>query len=84
MLLRGVKPEWILETVFQEKVSIVWLLVPWAQDILDALESKRLHLRDYQLKGWRLMHIGAQPVPPSLIQRWRRFFLGRSMIQIMV
>jgi acyl-CoA synthetase (AMP-forming)/AMP-acid ligase II len=74
VLLRGVKPEWILETVFQEKVSIVWLLVPWAQDILDALESKRLHLRDYQLKGWRLMHIGAQPVPPSLIQRWRRFF----------
>src|SRR5699024_4805372 len=23
---------------------------------------------------WRLMHIGAQPVPPSLINRWRKYF----------
>ena len=74
VLLRGVKPEWILRTVTEEKCTIVWLLVPWAQDILDAIESGRVNLEHYLLDQWRLMHIGAQPVPPSLIHRWMRYF----------
>ncbi|NMD38822.1 MAG: AMP-binding protein [Christensenellaceae bacterium] len=74
ILLRGVSPEWVLRTVSDEKVSIVWLLVPWAQDILDAIESGEVKLEDYDLSRWRLMHIGAQPVPPSLIQRWKQYF----------
>ncbi|MDD4238306.1 MAG: class I adenylate-forming enzyme family protein [Desulfotomaculaceae bacterium] len=74
VLLRGVKPEWILKAVSDEKVTIVWLLVPWAQDILDAIERGDVKLEDYQLDQWRLMHIGAQPVPPSLIQRWKKYF----------
>lgn len=74
VLLRGVEPKWILEAVSEEKITIVWLLVPWAQDILDAIESKEVNLKDYQLDQWRLMHIGAQPVPPSLIIRWKKVF----------
>ena len=74
VLLRGVKPEWILRTVSEEKISIVWLLVPWAQDILDAIDSGEVKLEDYDLSHWRLMHIGAQPVPPSLIHRWKKYF----------
>lgn len=74
VLLRGVRPEWILKTVSEEKCTIVWLLVPWAQDILDAIESGAVDLKDYDLAQWRLMHIGAQPVPPSLIRRWKQFF----------
>ena len=74
VLLRGVKPEWILRTVTEEKCTIVWLLVPWAQDLLDAIESGRVNLDDYLLSQWRLMHIGAQPVPPSLIKRWMSIF----------
>lgn len=74
VLLRGVKPEWILRTVTEEKCTIVWLLVPWAQDILDAIESGRINIDDYYLSSWRLMHIGAQPVPPSLIRRWLKIF----------
>jgi len=31
VLLRGIKPEWILRTVSEEKITIVWLLVPWAR-----------------------------------------------------
>ncbi len=76
VLLRGVKPEWILKTVSEEKITIVWLLVPWAQDILDALDRGDLKLEDYELSQWRLMHIGAQPVPPSLIHRWKKYFPG--------
>ncbi len=74
VLLRGVKPEWILRAVTEEKCTIVWLLVPWAQDLLDAIESGRVNLNDYMLEQWRLMHIGAQPVPPSLIHRWKKYF----------
>jgi len=74
VLLRGVKPEWILRTVTEEKCTIVWLLVPWAQDILDAIDDGRVDLSKYRLSQWRLMHIGAQPVPPSLIRRWKDVF----------
>lgn len=74
VLLRGVKPEWIIRTVSEEKITIVWLLVPWAQDILDAIERGDINLEDYDLAQWRLMHIGAQPVPPSLIRRWKKYF----------
>ncbi|MBQ7107553.1 MAG: AMP-binding protein [Clostridia bacterium] len=74
VLLRGVKPEWILRAISEEKCSIVWLLVPWAQDLLDAIESGSIDLNDYYLEKLRLMHIGAQPVPPSLINRWLKIF----------
>jgi len=74
IILKGVKPRWILEAVSEEKATIVWLLVPWAQDILVAIESGEVSLADYQLEQWRLMHIGAQPVPPSLIRNWKKVF----------
>ena len=74
VLLKGVKPEWILRTVSEERCTIVWLLVPWAQDILDAIERGDIDLKELHLDQWRLMHIGAQPVPPSLINRWKQVF----------
>jgi acyl-CoA synthetase (AMP-forming)/AMP-acid ligase II len=74
VILKGVSPDWILEAVSEEEGTIVWLLVPWAQDILLKLDRGELHLEDYKLGQWRLMHIGAMPVPPSLIQRWREYF----------
>ncbi len=74
VLLKGIKPEWILRTVSEEKCTIVWLLVPWAQDILDAIDRKEINPKEYDLSKWRLMHIGAQPVPPSLIKRWKKIF----------
>ena len=74
VLLKGVKPEWILRAVSEERCTIVWLLVPWAQDILDAIDRGEVKLEDYSLGQWRLMHIGAQPVPPALIRRWKSVF----------
>ena len=78
VLLKGVKPEWILRAASEEKCTIVWLLVPWAQDILDSIDRGEIDLNEYQLDQWRLMHIGAQPVPPSLIKRWREHFPNHS------
>ncbi len=74
VLLKGTKPEFILDAISKERCTIVWLLVPWAQDILDALDRGDVKLSDYHLDQLRLMHIGAQPVPPSLIKRWMAYF----------
>jgi len=74
VILKGIKPQWILEAVSQEQITIVWLLVPWAQDILVAIENGDVNLKEYQLDQWRLMHIGAQPVPPTLIKNWKKVF----------
>ena len=74
VLLTGTSPEIILDAVSKEKCTIVWLLVPWAQDILNALDRGDVKLEDYELSQWRLMHIGAQPVPPSLIKHWMEYF----------
>ena len=74
ILLKGTDPASIIKTVSDEKCTIVWLLVPWVQDILDAIDAGKIRLEDYELSQWRLMHIGAQPVPPSLINRWRKVF----------
>ena len=74
VLLTGIRPETIMTAVSQEKCTIVWLLVPWAQDILDAIDRGQIKLEDYELDQWRLMHIGAQPVPKSLVRRWLKYF----------
>lgn len=74
VILKGTKPKYILDALSNEQCTIVWLLVPWAQDILDALDRGDLKLSDYKLDQVRLMHIGAQPVPPSLIKRWKEYF----------
>ena len=74
VLLKGNSPQAIFGAASSEKCTIVWLLVPWCQDILAALDRGDLKIEDYQLSQWRLMHIGAQPVPPSLIKHWMSYF----------
>ncbi len=74
VILKGAQAKNILEAASSEKCTIVWLLVPWAQDILNAIERGDVNLNDYELSQWRLMHIGAQPVPQSLIKKWLEIF----------
>jgi acyl-CoA synthetase (AMP-forming)/AMP-acid ligase II len=73
-LLNEITPEAIFEAIDREKGTIVWLLVPWVQDILSALDRKELNKDAYDLNSLRLMHIGAQPVPPILVQWWKKYF----------
>ncbi|GAI38815.1 unnamed protein product, partial [marine sediment metagenome] len=73
-ILTEISPKYIFEAVHQERGTIVWLLVPWAQDILGALDRGELRKEDYDLSCWRLMHMGAQPIPPSLIRHWKEHF----------
>jgi acyl-CoA synthetase (AMP-forming)/AMP-acid ligase II len=73
-ILKGVQPEWVIQAIHEEKATLIFLLVPWAQDILLKLDSGEIKLKDYKLDQWRLMHIGAQPVPPSLVKHWKEYF----------
>ncbi len=74
VILKGTQAKNILKVASEEKCTIVWLLVPWAQDILNAIESGEIDLSEFDFSPWRLMHIGAQPVPQSLIKRWLEIF----------
>lgn len=64
----------ILELMSKEKVTLCMLLVPWLQDIVSALDKGELKLSDYDLKSLRLVHSGAQPIPPVLVQRFLKYF----------
>ena len=74
VLLTTPTPRQILETISNRKVTIAWLLLPWVQDILDAIDDGDIVLQDYDLKSWRLTHMGAQPIPPEIVQRWHSKF----------
>jgi acyl-CoA synthetase (AMP-forming)/AMP-acid ligase II len=64
----------ILETIAKEKVTLCMLLVPWLQDIVTALERGELKLSDYDTSSLRLVHSGAQPIPPVLVRRFLKYF----------
>jgi len=74
VILKGASPEGILEAISEERGTVIFLLVPWAQDILLKLDRGEIKLKDYQLSQWRLMHMGAQPIPPSLVKHWKEYF----------
>ncbi|WP_428565176.1 MAG: AMP-binding protein [Solidesulfovibrio sp. DCME] len=76
VILNSFAVDRIFEAISEEGVTIVWFVVPLAKEILCQIESGRIDLAAYSLGQWRLMHIGAQPVSPSLINEWRSIFPG--------
>jgi acyl-CoA synthetase (AMP-forming)/AMP-acid ligase II len=64
----------ILETIDKEKITICMLLVPWLQDIVTALDRGEMKLADYDISSLRLVHSGAQPIPPVLVRRFLKYF----------
>ncbi len=75
-MLLGVTPMDVFRVMSEEKGTILMMLVPWALDILQALERNELRVEDYDLCHWRLVTFGAQPVPPSLVRRWKKWLPG--------
>jgi acyl-CoA synthetase (AMP-forming)/AMP-acid ligase II len=74
LLIEQISPQIIMETVAREHMTMAFLLVPWALDILVALDKGELKREDYDLSSWKLMYMGAQPIPPSLVRRWKAYF----------
>ncbi|MFO7996407.1 MAG: class I adenylate-forming enzyme family protein [Dehalococcoidia bacterium] len=74
-LLTEVNPQNMFDAIYRERVTRLFLLVPWAQDILGALDRGELRKEDYDnLSCCRRLHMGAQPVPASLVKRWKEYF----------
>jgi acyl-CoA synthetase (AMP-forming)/AMP-acid ligase II len=69
-----ITPPAIFKAIHEERGTVAMLLVPWLQDILTALESGELNKEEYDLSCWRLVLLGTQHVPPSLVLRWKSQF----------
>ena len=69
-----ITPQAIFQVMHEEKGTVNMLLIPWLQDILSGLDRGTLRAEDYDLSSWRLVLLGTQHVPPSLILRWKEKF----------
>ena len=74
VLMPRFRPQALFELIEQERATIVCLLLPWAQDILAALRSGELDLSSYDLSALRLIHLGAQHIPRSVLRELKRHF----------
>jgi acyl-CoA synthetase (AMP-forming)/AMP-acid ligase II len=74
LLTEMVTPQYIVEAIQDEELRVVFMLVPWALDILEALDKGTLKRDEYKLSHWRIIEMGAQPIPSSLVERWKRHF----------
>ncbi|MGD0232375.1 MAG: AMP-binding protein [Syntrophorhabdales bacterium] len=74
LLIEAVTPKAIFDAIHNEKLRIAFLLVPWALDILEALDKGDLKKDEYDLKAWRILQMGAQPIPTNLVRRWKEYF----------
>jgi acyl-CoA synthetase (AMP-forming)/AMP-acid ligase II len=74
LLTEQISPQNIIQAMSEDKISVIFLLVPWAVDLLEAIDRGQLPLSDYDLSAWRLTHMGAQPIPPVLVKRLKQHF----------
>ncbi|MFH0914102.1 MAG: class I adenylate-forming enzyme family protein, partial [Chloroflexota bacterium] len=71
---KKVLPQHIIETIHKERVTEIALYTPWLLDLLLALDRGEVKKENYDLSCLRIMHMGAQPIPISLVERWQKYF----------
>ena len=74
VMLLGFSVEAFFEVMRREHLTITFLLLPWVQDILAAIESGRIDLSLYDTSSWRMNHMGAQTIPPLVIRQMQKYF----------
>lgn len=68
-LLTEIKdPKWIIQTVAEEKGTDLMLVVPVAISLINAIKSGEIKLENYDLSSWKILEIGAQPVPFDILK----------------
>lgn len=68
------QPEFYLRAMADEKCTGGWNTVPTWSDVINALKSGQVNLKDYDLSALRHIEIGAQPVPYILLEDSKKFF----------
>ncbi len=74
LLTEAVTPKSIFDTMHNEGLRVAFMLVPWTLDMLEALDKGALRKEDYNLTRWRILQMGAQPIPTNLVRRWKAYF----------
>jgi acyl-CoA synthetase (AMP-forming)/AMP-acid ligase II len=68
------QPENYLRSMADEKCTGGWNTVPTWSDILAAIKSGQINLKDYDLSALSHIEIGAQPVPYALLEDSKKIF----------
>ncbi|MDD4170237.1 MAG: long-chain fatty acid--CoA ligase, partial [Desulfotomaculaceae bacterium] len=75
VILNGLKPKWLLDCIVEEKVNNGWITVPTMSDAVNAIKKGEININEYDFSHFSgSLVIGAQPVPPSLLQDMKRIF----------
>lgn len=61
----------VARAIKDEDVTVMWTLGPWARDLIDQVDAGVLAISRSEYGSLRLTHMGAQPIPRDLIDRWR-------------
>ncbi|MEW6260696.1 MAG: class I adenylate-forming enzyme family protein [Thermodesulfobacteriota bacterium] len=76
------KPEYYLRSLADEKCTGGWNTVPTWSDVIEAIKSGKIDLKDYDLSHLRHIEIGAQPVPYVLLEDTKRIFPNLALSNI--
>jgi len=74
LLTEQITPATMVDAIEKERISVAFLLVPWAMDLLEAFDKRQIKVEEHDLSCWRLTHMGAQPIPPALVKRLKAYF----------
>jgi acyl-CoA synthetase (AMP-forming)/AMP-acid ligase II len=69
-----IQPDLYLRTIADEKCTGGWNTVPTWSDVINAIKSGQVNLKDYDLSALRHIEIGAQPVPYVLLEDSKKIF----------
>ncbi len=76
------QPENYLRTMADEGCTGGWNTVPTWADLLAAIKSGKINLKDYDLSRLGHIEIGAQPVPYALLEDSKKIFPGLPISNI--
>ena len=68
------QPEFYLRSMADEKCTGGWNTVPTWSDVINAVKTGAVDLKNYDLSALRHIEIGAQPVPYILLEDSKKFF----------
>jgi acyl-CoA synthetase (AMP-forming)/AMP-acid ligase II len=68
------QPKYYLRSLADEKCTGGWNTVPVWTDVVNAVLSGEINLKDYDLSALKRIEIGAQPVPYILLQNSKKVF----------
>jgi len=69
-----IQPENYLRSIADEKCTGGWNTVPTWSDVINAIKSGQVNIKDYDLSAFRHVEIGAQPVPYILLEDSKKIF----------